>query len=94
MLTAVRVLTAVVLALHAPAEAPIRERQQWVLDALNVEQAWQVTKGKGVTVAVIDSPVDKGVKELRDRVTVGPYMRSSAEGEEVAPAGTAPPWPG
>lgn len=91
MLTAVRVLTAVVLALHAPVEAPIRERQQWVLDALNVEQAWQVTRGKGVTVAVIDSPVDTGVKELRGRVTVGPDLTSSAVRDEVAPGrhGTA-----
>lgn len=92
MLTAVRVLTAVVLALHASVGAPpIREQQQWVLDALNVEQAWQVTKGAGVTVAVIDSPVDTGVKELRGRVTVAPDMTSSSVREEVTPGrhGTA-----
>ncbi len=87
MLTAVRVLTALLLVLQAPVETPIRERQQWVLDALNVERAWDVTKGKGVTVAVIDSAVDTGVKELRGRVTVGPDMTSSsaspADGETV-----------
>jgi type VII secretion-associated serine protease mycosin len=85
------VLTAVVLALHAPAEAPIRERQQWVLDALNVEQAWTVTKGAGVTVAVVDSGVDVGVKELRGRVSTGPDMTSGSVTRDVPPGrhGTA-----
>ncbi|MEU4576811.1 S8 family serine peptidase [Nonomuraea sp. ATR24] len=92
MLTVVRVLTAAMLALHAPTDPPIREQQQWVLDALNVEQAWNVTKGAGVTVAVIDSAVDTRVKELRGRVTVGPDMSSgSARPREVEPGehGTA-----
>ncbi|WP_049571301.1 S8 family serine peptidase [Nonomuraea sp. SBT364] len=92
MLTAVRVLTAAMLALHAPVDAPIREQQQWVLDALNVEQAWNVTKGAGVTVAVIDSAVDAEVKELRGRVVLGPDMSSgAARPREVAPGehGTA-----
>ncbi|MFI6711889.1 S8 family peptidase [Nonomuraea sp. NPDC050478] len=92
MLTVVRALVAALLLLQTPAHAaPIRDRQQWVLDALNVEQAWRTTKGAGVTVAVIDSAVDPDVKELRGRVTVGPDMSSGAVRREVTPGrhGTA-----
>ena len=35
----------------------IRDSQQWVFNMLNVQPAWQVTEGAGVTVAVIDSGV-------------------------------------
>ncbi|MFI7444218.1 S8 family serine peptidase [Nonomuraea indica] len=94
MLTLVRALTAAALALQAPAAAapaPIREQQQWVLDALNVEQAWTVTKGRGVTVAVIDSLVDTRVKELRGRVTTAPDMSAPGVQREARPGrhGTA-----
>ncbi|MGR6914740.1 S8 family serine peptidase [[Actinomadura] parvosata] len=91
MLTAVRVLTAAVLAFSGTAAAPVRDQQQWVLDALNVEQAWTVTKGKGVTVAVVDSAVDTGVKELKGRVTNGPDMTSGTIERALPPGrhGTA-----
>ncbi|MFI6598757.1 S8 family serine peptidase [Nonomuraea sp. NPDC050536] len=94
MLTAaVRALTAAVLALYAPAAAPppVRQQQQWVLDALNVEQAWTLTKGKGVTVAVVDTGVDPKVKELNGRVTAGPDMTTATLERNMAPGahGTA-----
>ncbi|MEU8245446.1 S8 family serine peptidase [Nonomuraea sp. NPDC048916] len=92
MLSVVRALTAAALLLPAPAvDEPIREQQQWVLDALNVEQAWTVTKGAGVTVAVIDSGVDAEVRELRGRVTLGPDMNSASVERKVEPGrhGTA-----
>jgi hypothetical protein len=38
----------------APADG-IQAEQQWVLSMLNAEAAWSVTRGAGVTVAVIDS---------------------------------------
>ncbi|NUR85900.1 MAG: S8 family serine peptidase, partial [Nonomuraea sp.] len=91
MLTAFRALTAALLVLLGPTAAPVRDQQQWVLDALNVEQAWTVTKGKGVTVAVVDSAVDTGIKELKGRVTSGPDMSVGAVAREVRPGrhGTA-----
>lgn len=93
MLAAARALTAVLLALQGPVTQapPIRERQQWVLDALNVEQAWSAGRGRGVTVAVIDSAVDPQVKELRGRVTVGPDMSAGTIRREAVPGrhGTA-----
>jgi type VII secretion-associated serine protease mycosin len=52
----------------------IRDSQQWVLDMLNVPQAWQQSTGRGVTVAVIDSGVDGSVSDLTGSVTTGPDL--------------------
>jgi type VII secretion-associated serine protease mycosin len=50
----------------------IRDSQQWVLDMLDVEAAWPVTEGSGVTVAVIDSGVNPAVSDLANSVITGP----------------------
>ncbi|MGH3250129.1 MAG: S8 family serine peptidase [Trebonia sp.] len=50
-------------AVAAPADS-VRDTQQWVFDLMNVQPAWQVTEGAGVTVAVIDSGVDPDVSDL------------------------------
>ena len=50
----------------------IRDNQQWVLSMLNAEAAWQVTRGAGVTVAVIDSGVNPEVSDLAGSVITGP----------------------
>jgi subtilisin family serine protease len=50
----------------------IRDNQQWVLGMLNAEAAWSVTRGSGVTVAVIDSGVNPDVSDLARSVIVGP----------------------
>ena len=47
-------------------------RQQWVLSMLDAEVAWSVTRGAGVTVAVIDSGVNPHVSDLFGSVTTGP----------------------
>ena len=61
------------LALAGPASADQpRQRQQWVLNALDVPAAWTTTQGQGVTVAVIDSGVDPTVSDLTGQVTAGP----------------------
>ncbi|MEU9888340.1 S8 family serine peptidase [Sphaerisporangium sp. NPDC051011] len=65
----------------------VRGAQRWVLDALNAEQAWQVTRGAGVTVAVIDSAVDAQVPELAGKVTVGPDLRSDTYDGAAPPVG-------
>jgi len=50
-------------AVAAPADT-VRDSQQWVFDMLDVQPAWQVTEGQGVTVAVIDSGVYSDVSDL------------------------------
>ncbi|MEU6999399.1 S8 family serine peptidase [Nonomuraea sp. NPDC046570] len=81
MLSALRTLAATAasasLLLYGPTAPPIRDRQQWVLNAINAEQAWTVSKGKGVIVAVIDSAVDTRTPELRNKVTVAPDMSTA-----------------
>jgi subtilisin family serine protease len=58
-------------AVPARADA-VRNAQQWVLQALNVQPAWSVTQGQGVTVAVIDSGVNPDVSDLTGSVITGP----------------------
>ncbi len=55
----------------APADG-IQAKQQWVLNMLNAEAAWSVTRGAGVTVAVIDSGVNPNISDLAGSVITGP----------------------
>jgi subtilisin family serine protease len=71
----------VMLAVVVPATASqargvdaIRDNQQWVLDMMDVPQAWAQSAGHGVTVAVIDSGVDGDVSDLAGSVTEGPDL--------------------
>jgi type VII secretion-associated serine protease mycosin len=58
-----------------PASADtVRDTEMWVLDALNVQPAWQITQGRGVLVAVIDSGVDGNVSDLVGSVRQGPNL--------------------
>jgi serine protease len=51
--------------------------QQWSLDRIGVEAAWETTRGAGVVVAVIDTGVDLAHPDLRDRLV------RDADGEVV-----------
>jgi hypothetical protein len=66
------VTTLVLLLLLAPTAAwaagdPYRD-QQWALDTIGVERAWEVSRGAGAVVAVIDTGVDVRHPDLRDRI--------------------------
>lgn len=54
----------------APADS-VRDQQLWVLNMMNVPDAWDVTEGSGVTVAVIDSGVASDVSDLTGSVLPG-----------------------
>src|SRR5262249_38834319 len=70
---AVATTIALPMAAAGPASADlVRQRQGWVLSALDVPAAWRSTHGGGVVVAVIDSGVDPSVSDLRGSVRPGP----------------------
>jgi serine protease len=54
----------------APPNDPLYP-QQWNLKAINIEPAWAVTRGKGVTVAVIDTGIAKVTDLDEDRLVAG-----------------------
>ncbi|GAA1288858.1 type VII secretion-associated serine protease [Planotetraspora silvatica] len=61
-------------AAHAESR-PGAGEERWALDAINAEEAWKVTKGAGVTVALLGAEqVDAEVSELKGRVTQGPDL--------------------
>jgi hypothetical protein len=70
MFLALSVITAT-----SPASADsVRSAQEWVLTAVNAPAAWNVTKGQGVVVAVIDSGVNPAVSDLANSVIGGPDL--------------------
>jgi Subtilase family len=51
---------------------------EWWLTEVHVTQAWQITRGSGVTVAVLDTGVDPVQADLSRSVTTGPDYTHSA----------------
>ena len=48
----------------------VRSREYW-LDDYGIRDAWATTQGKGVTIAIIDTGIDSGVRELAGAVVGG-----------------------
>ncbi|MER5566212.1 type VII secretion-associated serine protease mycosin [Streptomyces goshikiensis] len=65
-----------------PAHAETIREQQWHLNAMKADDIWKISTGKGVTVAVIDSGVDR-IPELEGQVLPGKdFATSGYEGDE------------
>ncbi|MFI9627822.1 type VII secretion-associated serine protease mycosin [Streptomyces sp. NPDC052042] len=73
-LGAVCAATAFALLPAAPARADAIRDQQWGLQALHTDEAWRTTKGRGVTVAVVDTGVDGSLPDLAGQVLPGKDM--------------------
>ncbi|MGA5065024.1 type VII secretion-associated serine protease mycosin [Streptomyces exfoliatus] len=65
-----------------PAHAEGVRDQQWHLDAMGAEEIWQLSTGKGVTVAVIDSGVSKSNPNLRGQVLTGKDFATDLSGDQ------------
>ncbi|MFE5124845.1 S8 family serine peptidase [Streptomyces sp. NPDC056669] len=50
---------------------------------MGADQMWRISKGKGVTVAVLDTGVDESLPELRDQVLDGRDFSSKQRGANV-----------
>ena len=62
------------------ASADSTRSQQWHLDAMHAEDMWRTSTGKGITVALIDTGVDKSNPDLEGQVL---------DGKDFAPASHA-----
>jgi type VII secretion-associated serine protease mycosin len=74
------VVAAVALAAAPPARADIIRDAQWHLDDLRLPAAWRISRGAGVTIAILDTGVDPRSDSVRGRVRTGPdYVGSGAK---------------
>ncbi|MET7712708.1 S8 family serine peptidase [Streptomyces sp. NPDC005407] len=64
------------------AHAADAQSKQWYLDAMNAEEMWKTSTGKGITVAVIDSGVNPSVPSLEGKVLKGLDV-ADAKGDET-----------
>ncbi|MGW1107429.1 type VII secretion-associated serine protease mycosin [Streptomyces sp. NPDC002540] len=79
---AVSSATALLLVGASPAYADTVRSDQWYLDAMQAEQMWELSTGKNVTVAVIDSGVDASIPDLKGRVLKGLDLAKDSPGDE------------
>jgi subtilisin family serine protease len=71
---------------HAATADAVRDREYW-LDDYGIRDAWRVTRGAGVTIAIIDTGVAGGVPELRGAVVGGADFSGLGAADGQAPIG-------
>ncbi|MEN9620043.1 MAG: hypothetical protein RL499_236 [Actinomycetota bacterium] len=76
----------------APVQAPaaradsVRDRQYW-LDDYGIREAWSVTRGEGVVIAILDSGVDAGHPDLAGAVIGGTDVSGRGNSTGTQPLG-------
>ena len=64
----------------------VRDRQYW-LDQYGIERAWEVTRGAGVTIAIIDTGVDSSHQDLAGAVVGGTDVSGIGSPDGQTPVG-------
>lgn len=87
-LLSVLVACGVVIAAAPSAHAvtPVRPLQ-WYLDNWKIDEAWQISQGEGVTIALIDTGVDASHPDLAGQVISTPYGAGDTDGHGTIMAG-------
>jgi type VII secretion-associated serine protease mycosin len=82
--------TAVAVGLALPAPSAwaddIRDRQYWI-SQYGIDRAWEVTRGAGVTIAIIDTGVDGTHQDLRGAVVGGTDVSGIGSASGQTPVG-------
>jgi subtilisin family serine protease len=71
----------------------VRDREYW-LDDYGIRDAWAVTRGAGVTIAIIDTGVAGGVRDLAGAVTGGADFSGHGSPDGQTPVGDEAPYHG
>ncbi|WP_256076307.1 S8 family serine peptidase, partial [Streptomyces sp. BpilaLS-43] len=66
----------------SPAHAESVRSSQWHLDAMRAQEMWVTSTGEGITVAVIDTGVDKSNFDLQGQVLAGKDFATDEAGDE------------
>lgn len=69
-----------------PAPDPIRSAEYW-LDQYGVRSAWKTTKGKGTTIAIIDTGIGRGPAEFAGAVVGGTDFSGAGASDGRLPVG-------
>lgn len=75
---------------HAAPGDGVRDREYW-LDDYGIRSAWSVTRGAGVTIAIIDTGVAGAVAELRGAVVGGADFSGVGAADGQTPIGDEGP---
>ncbi|MFC4513146.1 S8 family serine peptidase [Streptomyces ehimensis] len=57
--------------------------REWYLGAMRADDMWKVSRGEGITVAVVDSGVDSSTRELQGQVLEGADVSNEPMGAHV-----------
>jgi type VII secretion-associated serine protease mycosin len=68
----------------------VRDAEYW-LDAYGIRDAWAVTRGAGVTIAIIDTGVAGGVRDLAGAVIGGADFSGAGSADGQTPVGSEAP---